>query len=301
MIRSQEELENYIADQVKKYKGISMPQKAGMLERMNHKTLPCERLHPNPADEFCLPEVGPSYRIIGEYEKKIRRSLIYDDYDPFGEPVLVEKMSPDGYLILNGHHRWAAALRCGLKEVPVKIVNLTQDSDIQKIIESSKHDRRITLDLDELVFDSSDETLLAKKLPFPHCLFYKERIRLGVPTFLHFLVMEGYDIWVYTASYYSYDYLQHLFRLYRIHVDGVITGTGRKVEKTEENKKKNEAIRNLFRENYKETITIDYKGIVRSFTSGRDLEQYDLDCPPAEWAREVLNILECIVKDNKDE
>ena len=55
-------LEIFIADQIKKYKGISLPLKAGMLERMVTKTLPVEYLHPNPADEFCLPQIGPTVR-----------------------------------------------------------------------------------------------------------------------------------------------------------------------------------------------------------------------------------------------
>ncbi|MBP3241914.1 MAG: ParB N-terminal domain-containing protein [Oribacterium sp.] len=35
----------------------------------------------------------------------------------WGDPIIVEKMYPDGYMILNGHHRWAAATRLGLKKV----------------------------------------------------------------------------------------------------------------------------------------------------------------------------------------
>ena len=295
------DLEIFIADQIKKYKGISLPLKAGMLERMVTKTLPVEYLHPNPADEFCLPQIGPSFRIIGEYEKKIQRSLIYDDLDPFGEPIMVEKMSPDGYLILNGHHRWAAAWRCGLKLVPVKIVNLTQDTDIRKVIENSKHDKRVTLDLDEVIFGCTDESLLAKKLPFPHRHFYKERLRQGIPASLRFLTLKGYDIWVYTSYYYSYDYLKHLFGLYHIHVDGVITGTKRKLEANDENKRKREEIQKLFRENYRETITFDNKGIVRSYTADKAFEQYDLNCEPADWPREIMTILEQTLKDNKDE
>ena len=55
-------------------------------------------------------------------------------------------------MILNGHHRWAAALRLGFKTVPVKIVNLTQQTDIEKMLAASKHDKRVSLDLDETIF-----------------------------------------------------------------------------------------------------------------------------------------------------
>lgn len=297
---SRTELDDYIAGQIKKYKGVSIPKKAGMLERMLLKKLPCDRLHPNPADEFCIPEVGPSYRIIGEYEEKIRKAQQYD-MDTFEEPILIEKMSPDGYLILNGHHRWAAALRCGVKRIPVKIINLTQETDIRKVLQNSKHDKRVSLDLDEVVFGSADESLLMKPLSFPRGLFYKERIRIGIPSIFHYLAMHGYDIWLYTENYYSYDYLKHLLHIYGVHADGVITGTKRKMASTAENKAKIEKIKNMFREGYSETLTIDSKGILRTFTTGRDFEQHELDCSPSDWPREVMTVLEGIIKDAEHE
>ena len=297
---SRTELDDYIAGQIKKYKGVCIPKKAGMLERMLLKKLPCDRLHPNPADEFCIPEVGPSYRIIGEYEEKIRKAQQYD-MDTFEEPILIEKMSPDGYLILNGHHRWAAALRCGVKRIPVKIINLTQETDIRKVLQNSKHDKRVSLDLDEVVFGSADESLLMKPLSFPRGLFYKERIRIGIPSIFHYLAMHGYDIWLYTENYYSYDYLKHLLHIYGVHADGVITGTKRKMTSTAENKAKIEKIKNMFREGYSETLTIDSKGILRTFTTGRDFEQHELDCSPSDWPREVMTVLEGIIKDAEHE
>ncbi|MCR4831375.1 MAG: hypothetical protein K5883_07980 [Pseudobutyrivibrio sp.] len=55
-------------------------------------------------------------------------------------------------MILNGHHRWAVALRLGYSNIPVKIVNLTHESDIKQILSNSTHDKRVTMDLDEVVF-----------------------------------------------------------------------------------------------------------------------------------------------------
>ena len=40
---------------------------------------------------------------------------------PAFEPLPVQKISPDGYLILNGHHRWAAAHLSGMKSIDVEI------------------------------------------------------------------------------------------------------------------------------------------------------------------------------------
>ena len=300
MAGAQTELEEYLAGEIRKYKGVSVPLRAGMLERMTKKKLSCDRLHPNPADEFCHPEVGPSFRIIGEYEKKIRKAMLYD-LDPFEEPVMVEKMHPDGYLILNGHHRWAAAMRCGAKKIPVKIVNLTQDTDIEKILKNSMHDRRVSLDLDEVVFGSAEDVHLEKPLRFPKRHFYRERLVLGIPALFHYLSVHGYDIWVYTASYYSYDYLRHLFRLYHAHVDGVITGTKRKVEDTQENRKREERIKNLFSSSYRQNITIDRTMVLRTSPGQREYEEFPLSGENSDWSAEVLSVLEGFEKETVHE
>ncbi|MCR5650655.1 MAG: ParB/RepB/Spo0J family partition protein [Lachnospiraceae bacterium] len=291
-------IENYVAEQIQKYKGVSMPLKAGMFERTFKRSLRWNRMHPNPADEFCFPDIGPSHRIISEYEKHFRKAM-KEGHPLFDEPIMVEKMAPDGYLILNGHHRWAAAMRCGIKKIPVKIVNLTQETDIRKILQNSTHDKRASFDLDEIVFGSADEKLLMKPLPFPRGMYYRERIRVGIPSIFHFLSVNGYDIWLYTSSYYSYDYIKQLLKCYHVHADGIITGTKRKVEATAENKAKNERLQNMIRDSYKETLHIDHSGVVRSFGSEKDFEQFDLNCSPSDWPSEVMTVLEKIVKKGK--
>ena len=102
--------DQFIADEVKKYKGVYAPVKAGILRRALIRWAPCDSLHPNPDDEFCSPKVGPNYRIISEYMNSFRLERRHSK-QYCEEPLIVEKIRPDGYLILNGHHRWAAALR----------------------------------------------------------------------------------------------------------------------------------------------------------------------------------------------
>ena len=104
--------DQYIADDIAKYAGVTMPVKAGFFNRIMVTKAMCTDLHPNPEDEFSIPSVGPSYRIISEYEKKyIYNSNHSMNYFNGEEPIMVEKIRPDGYMILNGHHRWAAALK----------------------------------------------------------------------------------------------------------------------------------------------------------------------------------------------
>ena len=54
------------------------------------------------------------------------RNLQFQHSDIFDEPVLVNRMKAGGYMILNGHHRWAAALQRGLDRLHVQIMNPEQ-------------------------------------------------------------------------------------------------------------------------------------------------------------------------------
>ena len=127
------EFEQFIADEIEKGKGRYIPVKAGPMERLFVKKAACTMLHPNPDDEFCFPDVGPSYKIISDYVSQIQQNL-RQNKPVFESPVIVEKTRPDGYLLLNGHHRWAAAVKLGIKKIPVRIVNLALESDIEKML-----------------------------------------------------------------------------------------------------------------------------------------------------------------------
>ena len=109
------EFEKKIYDDVQKQKGTSFTVKASLLERLLVRKTACSNLHPNAEDEFTFENVGPSMRIIGEYEEKFRYNQRHNQ-PIFDDALIVEKLHPKGYLLLNGHHRWAAAMRCQIKK-----------------------------------------------------------------------------------------------------------------------------------------------------------------------------------------
>lgn len=112
----------YIQEDLKKYENCREIVKAGSLTRLTKKSAAPEELHPNPEDEFCFPEIGPNGGIVSKYCQEAVRLKGYGE-TVFPEPIQVAKMKPDGYLILNGHHRWAAALQTAMKKVHIEIVN----------------------------------------------------------------------------------------------------------------------------------------------------------------------------------
>ncbi len=287
------QFDSYIAEEIEKYSGIAMPLKAGLLNRMLIRKETCTKLHPNPEDEFSIPSVGPSYRIISEYEQKFIRNIRSNqDYFKGEEPIIVEKMHPDGYMILNGHHRWAAALMLGYSKIPIQIVNVTHKTDIKEILRNSKHNRRVTFDLDEVIF-CDDLQNAEKALTFPFDKFYKERLRLGVPALFRALEKCGYDVWLYSAKYYSIDYIKALFKKYHVDITGIVTGTGKK-----NNKEDRKAIEELISARYLYTLHIDNDMVVNINTSTKEFDEYEIS-DASTWSKDVIEIIREINRDEE--
>lgn len=111
-----------IMEEAGKYKGRREVARAGILEIITKRYLPPDQLHPNPEDEFCDPDVVPNERILENYMEIAQQKLMVGE-DCFDEPIMVAKMKAGEYMIINGHHRWAAAIKTELKRVRVVITN----------------------------------------------------------------------------------------------------------------------------------------------------------------------------------
>lgn len=287
------QLMEYVLNDIEKQKGVSIPVRASLLERLIVTSASCKNLHPNPEDEFSMESVGPSYRIIGEYQAKFRDAQRMGSR-PFDDPLMVEKLRPHGYLLLNGHHRWAAAMRCGFKRVPIKIINCASESDIKTILEKSQHDKRAVVDLDEVIFRPADYKYLEKKaFIFPMSVRFKKRIRLGIPALFYSLAKSGYDIWVYAADFYSIDDIQKFFRAYSVHVDGILTGVAKYAQNKSESAAK---MKELINNKYEMTLHIDNDTILETHGKDKDFAEYEINVPEEEWSKRAIAIVEEIEK-----
>jgi len=293
MNKGKTEFQTFLAEEVNKVQGTYYPVRAGTLRRWLIKKAPIRKLHPNPGDEFCFPDIGPNYEIISQYEKDYAR-IINNEVDPLlmkggvTEPIMVEKTHPDGYMILNGHHRWAAARRVGVKKLNIKIVDLTQEQDLLKMLHSAKGSKRVTMDLDEVVFRPNIDPYLEKPLPFPANINYKERIRLGIPALMHDLIAKGYDIWVYSSEYYSFPHLMQYFKHYHIHLTGIVTGTARKTPHGADFQKKMEK---MAASQYASTLHIDNDSMLQTFRDSKEYEEYPIVADDATWAQEARRLV----------
>ena len=277
--------QEFLAQEVKKYKGIYVPVKAGLLKRVFVREVPLKKIHPNPDDEFCAPEVGPNNEIVSKYMQVFADNHLHHMKHYCEDPVLIEKIRPGGYMILNGHHRWAAALRLGYKRIATRTVNLTGEMDVKLMLQNSVHTRRATLDLDEVVFAKDGSVPAEKELPFPFSKLDRERLRLGVPALFRLLNREGWDVWVYTSQYYSPEYIRRLFRKYHVRVTGVVTGAARKTENDSA-----AGLEKLVKDKYQSTLHIDSETVLLTRADGGEFE--DLRLPgESVWSAEVMEIV----------
>ena len=283
--------QTFLDEEVNRVKGIYYPVRASFFRRLLCRKALCRKLHPNPEDEFCFPEIGPNYDIISRYSEQYRKNMQFRnggiEEGSILEPLMVQKARPDGYLILNGHHRWAAALRSGIDKVPIEIVNLTQLSDVRKMLQNSQSDKRVTLDLDEVVFCGKDDPCVEKPLSFPLNRFYKERIRKGIPALLHAFNEKDWDIWVYTSKYYSIEYIRFLFKHRAVRLTGIVTGTAQKGARAAETARE---MKKMLENKYQSTIHIDNHMLIRTIQGSKECEEYSLSGSPETWSREALDI-----------
>ena len=275
-----------IAEEVKKIQGAYVPVKSGILRRLCVKSTRCSNLHPNPDDEFSVPGVGPNYEIVSEYVRAFQMARLHD-WKYMDDPLIVERIYPSGYLILNGHHRWAAAQRLGYDRIFIKIVNLPQEQDVEKMIRESRHDVRVVMDLDEVVYASSDDEPTEPRLSFPYDRFFRERIRKGIPGLFRFFEKSGIDIWVYSSELYSLDHVEILFKKYHVHVDGIVTGTTRKSSK----KDAQERLSKMLANKYRYTYHLDRNSIVKTHGKSGEFEEKELDCTAEDWSAKVIEAI----------
>ena len=119
-----------IMEEAGKYSEWREVARADLLEILTTRYLSEDQMHPNPEDEFCDPDVGPNERILEDYIEMAQKNLIAG-VDSFDEPIMVAKMKAGEYMIINGHHRWAAAVKTELKRVRVVIANPGTENLVQ--------------------------------------------------------------------------------------------------------------------------------------------------------------------------
>ena len=273
-----------VLNDVEKYNNVRQTIKAGIRERFFLKYVDPKKLHPNPSDEFSQAEVGPNLGIVSDYVGQIRFNQQHD-IDIFEEPVIAQKMLPDGYLLLNGHHRWFAALRMGINKLHVKIVNVVGEEDVKRMLDSTNNDMLVSFDFDEVLtsLDTNNQVAVINKL-FEHK--FDERLRIGAPEVISMLQSKGYDVCIYTAGYLSEEEINDFFAMYDVTVNIILNGFNDKRKNNHATGTK--GIKDLTENKYKKIVHIDNESISIVNHETKELESYDID---GDWKTGIEKIL----------
>lgn len=151
--------------------------------------------------------------------------------------------------------------------------------------------KRVSFDLDEVLFVNPETHKTEPPLPFPFCLIFKEQLRLGSPRLISMLQEMGYDVWIYTSSYRTERYIRTLFRLYRVHLDGVVNAQR---HEREVQAGRREMLPQKMPNRYRITLHIDDETII--MTAGRDygFEVFQLNAQDDEWEQKIIARLQGI-------
>ena len=285
MISSQQELVEYVQEQINKYDGVAHALKASLPERMFRKTMNVKYMHPNPVDEFTHKDVGPSFRILNEYREQLRQAK-REGGRIFDEKIIVEKMAPDGYLILNGHHRWAAATLERQKKVRVSVVNVTHGDDVHRMLNKSTRSKRVAMDLDTVIFASEDCKFIERAGNKFLSHFYSEKIMLGRAGLIERLHAMDYDVWVYTRGYHSTEYIEKLFGCYNVTIDGIINGVGKNNDP-----EKAAEMRERIEQKYTLSLHIENERVSFIDKSTREFISREVIVDTKDWSKKMLAII----------
>lgn len=273
------EYKTRVLDEVNSYRGLCHPVRANFFERLLTRNVRIQDLHPNPDDEFCIESIGPNYSIVQEYERHIRVAMGAGAFaEPIEDALIVEKMSTGGFMLLNGHHRWLAAIRAGLSRVPVQIINTVPDTKIISKVEKSRHDMVASFDLDEVLL-AGDSEPSGKDLPFPLNKIFPQRVRKNTGALVKELRKMGFAIWIYTGDYHDNTYLKTMLALHGIRVDGIVSGLKRK--------KSGSTLRQAFSKKYCVSVHVDNESVLMVNTRSMDYVTETLP-KKAFWAVETL-------------
>ena len=281
MLHSKDYVELVQAD-LEKYSGLIRPVKARFFERFLIRRASVRKLHANPEDEFSMTDIGPNYAIVRNYTMSyinIKRETLSKKNAAL-EPLIVEKVKPRGYLILNGHHRWLAAYTAHKKTLPIQIVNFIHESEILQSLRNTNNRVCVSFDLDEVIRVPGDAKNVEPKPKNVRSLLYRETIREGTPALIDALRRMGCDIWIYTGQYLSEGHIRALLKLYHVKVDGVVNGM--KNQKAMGNVKKH------FTERYDASVHVDVNGVTCVDTKSRSYATTDLTKGESQWASEAI-------------
>ena len=144
---------------------------------------------------------------------------------------------------------------------------------------------RVSFDLDEVLFVSPETHKVERPLRFPFNHIYRERLRLGTPELINTLQKLGYEVWIYTSSYRSENYIRGLFRHYGVRLDGIVNAQ-RHLREVQGDRRTR--LPQKVPSHYRISLHVDDESVI--CTAGREygFRTYQLDADDDSWKDRII-------------
>lgn len=152
---------------------------------------------------------------------------------------------------------------------------------------------RVSFDLDEVLFVSPATHKTEPPLRFPFNRIYKERLRLGTAKLIPRLREEGIEVWVYTSSYRSENYIRNLFRHYGVRFDGIVNAQR---HMKEVQKGRREIMPGKLPNFYHISLHVDDETVFASYGKQYGFKVYELNAQDDDWADKIIDRVHQIIQ-----
>jgi hypothetical protein len=152
---------------------------------------------------------------------------------------------------------------------------------------------RISFDLDEVLFVDPKRYKTEPVPGFVHKRIYRERLRKGTVELINELQKRGYEVWIYTSSYRSENYLKNLFKSYGIKFDGIVNAERHEREVQRGRKQR---LPQKMPTHYQISLHIDDEDNIIKNGRAFGYRVFRIYEPDDEWVKKVLNEAERIRK-----
>ena len=144
---------------------------------------------------------------------------------------------------------------------------------------------RVSFDLDEVLFVSPETHKVERPLRFPFNHIYRERLRLGTPELINTLQKLGYEVWIYTSSYRTENYIRGLFRHYGVRLDGIVNAQ-RPLREVQGDRRTR--LPQKVPSHYRISLHVDDESVI--CTAGREygFRTYQLDADDDSWKDRII-------------
>lgn len=158
---------------------------------------------------------------------------------------------------------------------------------------NNPNNMRVSFDLDEVLFVSPKTHKTEKALAFPFNKIFRERLRYGTISLIHRLQKEGFDVWIYTSSFRSEQYIKNMFRLYGVSFSGIVNGA--RHQREVQSHMADTAPQKL-PSKYRISLHIDDENIVCTSAKIYGFNVYQLDAQDDNWEEKIMERVYAIRK-----